>query len=438
MSLTSQQYAALAYGAYQKPDRLGPRSPIVDIGGVPCRHLDYIDRPSGYQGVIYERADTGEMVVVHRGSEFDRQPLLDGVLADGGMVATRHNAQVADAITFTQRALKYAEQKHLSTGLPIPDVTVSGHSLGGNLAQVTAHHFGLKGQTFDAYGAVSLDRRIPEGGSDVINHVMAGDAVSAASRHYGQVKVYATPHEIAVLKAADYANDPDALDARDPVSAAVKLGESHRMHNFLPVDGAGKADTSVLEDPSTQQLARQYAPMIEKYRGDIETLRSGLTVYSRGIPGLARDGFDHLRGPLEPGAGRREMDAPTWQQQMQQLQQDRERSHAPQTWQVPLKQDAQEVRAASPTHGGKPSSLQEDHSAFLDRMLAAAQNGERDQFRQMTQALANEPPGRALRAEAVEAVNQQEQQAAQQAMQAQRQQAELQQQETMRTGARSL
>lgn len=89
--------------------------------------------------------------------------------------------------------------------------------------------------------------------------------------------------------------------------------------------------------------------MIEKYRGDIETLRSGLTVYSRGIPGLARDGFDHLRGPLEPGAGRREMDAPTWQQQMQQLQQDRERSHAPQTWQVPLKQDAQEVRAASPT-----------------------------------------------------------------------------------------
>lgn len=71
-------------------------------------------------------------------------------------------------------------------------------------------------------------------------------------------------------------------------------------------------------------------------------------------------------------------------------------------------------------------------------MLAAAQNGDRDQFRQMTQALANEPPGRALRAEAVEAVNQQEQQAAQQAMQAQRQQAELQQQETMRIGARSL
>ncbi|SOO29696.1 conserved hypothetical protein [Xanthomonas phaseoli pv. phaseoli] len=438
MSLTSQQYAALTRDGYDRPEDTGERSAIVDIGGLPVRRLRYVDRPSGYQGVIYERVDTREIVVVHRGSEFDRQPILDGALADGGMVATRHNAQVADAIAFTQGALKYAEQKHLATGLEIPDVTVAGHSLGGNLAQVTAHHFKLKGQTFDAYGAVSLDRRVPEGGGDVINHVMAGDAVSAASRHYGQVKVYATPHEIAVLKAADYANDPDALDARDPVSAAVRLSESHRMHNFLPVDGAGKLDTSVLEDPSTQQLARQYAPMIEKYRDDVETLRAGVTLYSRGIPGLARDGIDQLRGPVEPGTGRREMDAPSWQQQMQQLQQDRERSHAPQTWQVPLKQDAQEVRAASPTHGGKPSSLQEDPSAFLDRMLAAAQNGDRDQFRQMTQALANEPPGRALRAEAVEAVDHQEQQVAQQAMQAQRQQAELQQQETMRVGARSL
>ncbi|KHL59918.1 DUF6792 domain-containing protein [Xanthomonas cannabis] len=437
MSLTSQQYAALTRDGYDKPEDTGERSAVVNIGGLLVQRLQYVDKPSGYQGVIYERADTREIVVVHRGSEFDRQPLLDGALADGGMVATRHNAQVVDAIAFTQGALKYAEQKHGSTGLPMPDVTVAGHSLGGNLAQVTAHHFGLKGQTFDAYGAVSLDRRIPEGGSDVINHVMAGDAVSAASRHYGQVKVYATPQEIAVLKAADYANDRSALDSRDPLSAAVRLGESHRMHNFLPVDGAGKADTSVLEDPSNQKLARQYSPTIEKYRGDVEALRSGLTLYSRGIPGLARNGVDHLRGPVEPGAGRREMDAPSWQQQMQQFQQDRERSHAPQGWQVPLKQDAQDARVAAQTHGRLPTA-HDDPSAFLDRMLAAAQNGDRDQFRQMTQTLANEPPGRGLRAEAVEAVNQQEQQAAQQAMQAQRQQAESQQQETMRVGARSL
>ncbi|MFC3277827.1 phospholipase effector Tle1 domain-containing protein [Xanthomonas fragariae] len=128
-------------------------------------------------------------------------------------------------------------------------------------------------------------------------------------------------------------------------------------------------------------------------------------------------------------------DAPSWQpqMQMQQLQHARERSHAPQQWQVPMKADAQqEARAAA----GKLPSLHEDPDAFLDRMLAAAQSGERDQFRQMTQILANEPPGRALRAEAIETVNQQEQQAAQQAIQAQQQQ--QQQQETMRIGGRSM
>ncbi|UKR54097.1 DUF2235 domain-containing protein [Xanthomonas fragariae] len=129
-------------------------------------------------------------------------------------------------------------------------------------------------------------------------------------------------------------------------------------------------------------------------------------------------------------------DAPSWQQQMQQLQHARERSHAPQQWQVPMKADAQqEARAAA----GKLPSLHEDPDAFLDRMLAAAQSGERDQFRQMTQILADEPPGRALRAEAIDTVNQQEQQAAQQAMQAQQQQQQQQQQqETMRIGGRSM
>ncbi|KGK57521.1 lipase [Xanthomonas cannabis pv. phaseoli] len=437
MTLTDRDYAALANDSYNRPDMVGLKSPVISIGEGRYQRLEYMDRPSGYQGVVYRSVDTREVIVAHRGTEPDRQLLKDGAYADGSMVVKRHNPQVDDAIELTQRAIELAERLAKRDGHK-PEVTVTGHSLGGGLTQVTAHHFGLKGQTFNAYGATSLDRRIPEGGNEVINHVMAGDAVSAASRHYGRVEIYATPQEIATLKRADYANDKEVLDARLPLLAAAKLGDSHVMHNFLPVDADGKPDRSVLEDPAARQLAQQYAPMIEKYRGDVETLRAGLTLYSRGIPGLVRDGVDQLRGPAESGAGRREMDAPSWQQQMQQFQQDRERSHAPQTWQVPLKQDTQEVRAASPTHGGKPSSLQDDPGAFLDRMLAAAQNGDRDQFRQMTQTLANEPPGRGLRAEAVEAVNQQEHQAAQQAMQAQRQQAESQQQETMRVGARSL
>ncbi|MCD0264958.1 DUF2974 domain-containing protein, partial [Xanthomonas melonis] len=160
------------------------------MGGNIYIRLKYVDSPSGYQGVIYQRVDTNEIVVAHRGTETERELKQDGVYTDGGMVASRHNRQAAEAIELTKDALVYAQK--IGKDGEVPAVTVTGHSLGGNLAQVTAHHFGLKGETFNAYGAVSLDRRIPEGGNAVINHVMAGDAVSAASKHYGQVKIYAT------------------------------------------------------------------------------------------------------------------------------------------------------------------------------------------------------------------------------------------------------
>ncbi|AZR23823.1 hypothetical protein NX81_017725 [Xanthomonas vasicola] len=336
MSLTEQQYAFIAKDVYDRPPETGPNSSPVEIGGFLFKRLEYMDRPSGYQGVIYERIDTGEIIAAHRGTEFDRQPKQDGAYADGGMVAARHNYQVDDAIELTQHALDYAEQKHLKSGQPAPAVTVTGHSLGGDLAQVTAHHFGLKGETFNAYGAVSLDRRIPEGGTDVINHVMAGDAVSAASKHYGQVKVYATPQEIALLQQAGYDNTHSVLDDRNPL-VAVGLGDSHRIHNFLPVDGNGKPDRSVLEDPQAQQLAKQYAPMIEKYRNDVSLMRGGLTLASRSLQSMNLvDGIDHLRGPLASGAGMTEMAAQRWAETQERMQREDRQVYVPPGWKMPL------------------------------------------------------------------------------------------------------
>ncbi|XUP35160.1 DUF6792 domain-containing protein (plasmid) [Xanthomonas axonopodis pv. vasculorum] len=430
MSLTSQQYAALSRDVYDKPRRTGPRSPAVDIGGVSYQRLKYVDSTSGYQGIVYQRVDTQEIIIAHRGTETDRQLKEDGLYTDGGMVAARYNNQAAEALELTRYALDYAHE--LGKGGKPPQVTVTGHSLGGNLAQVTAHHYGLQGETFNAYGAVSLDRRIPEGGHDVINHVMAGDAVSAASQHYGQVCVYARPEEIAFLQQAGYDNNHSMLDARDPL-VAVTLGDSHRMHNFLPVDGHGKPDRSVLEDPAARQLAQQYAPMVVKYRHDVQTLRSGVTLEVRGLGGLLVDGIDTLRGPEAPGAGRRAMHAPTWSEQMQALNTQREHTSASQEsqhWHAPL-QPSGRATQAQPL-----PSLQDDPGAFLDRMLQASANGERALFRQMTQELANQEPGRALRAEAIATVDRQERQAAQQALQAQ-QQAE-QQHAAQRGSGRSL
>ncbi|WP_126947797.1 DUF6792 domain-containing protein [Xanthomonas sp. BRIP62409] len=334
MSLTSQQYAALSRDVYDEPKKVGENSDPVNIGGDFYKRLKYVDSSSGYQGIVYQRVDTKDIIVAHRGTETERQPKEDGLYTDGGMVTLRQNNQAAEAIELTKYALNYAHET--GQGGKTPEVTVTGHSLGGDLAQVSAHHYGLKGETFNAYGAVSLDRRIPEGGSAVINHVMAGDAVSAASKHYGQVRIYAAPQEITALQKAGYANDDSSFDDRNP--AVVKpLGDSHRMHNFLPVDGNGKPDRSVLEDPKSQQLAQQYAPMIEKYRDDVALSRGGLTLASRHLQSMSVvDGINHLRGTLAPGAGAAEMAAERWRETQQRMEREDKPVYVAPGWKLPL------------------------------------------------------------------------------------------------------
>ncbi|WP_082559610.1 XVIPCD domain-containing protein [Lysobacter sp. Root559] len=290
MSMTTQQYANLAQDAYRSPDLSLPENHHVEIGGVEYTILAHVDKESGYQGTIYQRDDTKEIVVAHRGSEFGEQPIKDGLLADGGMVAKRANAQAADALEFTRTALEMAQGQRDRLGGREPQVTVTGHSLGGCLAQITAAKLNLNGETFNPYGAVSLGLRIPEGGNQIVNHVMAGDVVSAASRHFGKVQMYAEPVELNVMKAAGYEDSGSQWDIRNPIKAAVTGGDSHRMHHFLDVDGNGQPDRSILSQPHARELADKHRPMFDKYRGDVENIRGGISVGAsslRGAKGVA-------------------------------------------------------------------------------------------------------------------------------------------------------
>lgn len=308
MKLASQKYANLVEHSY---DRGGEMRDLVNkeivLEGVKYKILRFTDNlETGYQGTVYQHLDSGDIVVAHRGTEFERQRWDDLIKTDGAMVLTRVNLQADDAVALTRWARDYAEKQGELPGKRTPEVTVAGHSLGGTLAQVSAHYYDLRGETFNAYGAVSLDRRIPEGGDRVVNHVMAADTVSSASPHYGQMRIYAQPGEIDMLRGAGYANnDARLLDPRASLVAGIKGFGSHDMHRFLNVDGEQRPDRSVLDDPQTQSLAREYAPMIGKYREDVEAMRGAVTAAARGPYGAMRDGFDALRGPVppsEPGA----------------------------------------------------------------------------------------------------------------------------------------
>lgn len=296
MSVTSQDYAALSDDAY-KDRSVGRREPgqeeKVYLNGHQYKILEHVDdRRTGYQGTTYQRVDTHDIIVAHRGTE---ELVKDGIVTDTIMVTARSNPQAAQALALSGRAVADAERLGIETGRA-PGVTVTGHSLGGSLAQITAHHYGLKGETFNAYGAVSLTGyRIPEGGHSVINHVMAADAVSAASPHFGEVRVYARQQEIDTLSKAQYSNSAlNVLIPDHPIVAASASLDSHKMGQFL-------GDQSVLSTGRARMLADTNARMIGEYRSDIDGLRTGATVISRGVPGGVMDVYDKLRGPLEPG-----------------------------------------------------------------------------------------------------------------------------------------
>ncbi|MDR1076643.1 MAG: hypothetical protein LBL59_10270, partial [Xanthomonadaceae bacterium] len=132
MNISHQHYAELAAEAYNNDYPSGRREPgeeePIVLDGATYKLKEYMNCPSGYQGMIFQRVDTGEVVVAHRGTEFDNQPLLDGTLADGGMIVARTNRQADDAIELVRRATEYAKGATPNYG-HTPEVTVTGHSL---------------------------------------------------------------------------------------------------------------------------------------------------------------------------------------------------------------------------------------------------------------------------------------------------------------------
>lgn len=284
MTISSTDYALLAQDAYQDPVLNKPKI----LGGVTYEAFDTQNDPvTGFQATAYKRMDTGEVVIAYRGTEFDREPVQDGGV-DAAMVLTGVNLQSPDAEAFTQRVLEKARLDAELHHRPL-QVTVTGHSLGGTLAEINAAKFGLHGETFNAYGAASL-KGVPEGGNTVIDHVRAGDLVSAASPHYGQVRVYAAQQDIDTLSHAGYRDDSGILSLRNPIKATDF--DAHAIDNFVP--NSKLLGQSIIA-PENEARYEAHKGMVDRYRNDVADIRLGLSA-SWEIPkaiGEFKDNLEH-------------------------------------------------------------------------------------------------------------------------------------------------
>jgi hypothetical protein len=264
MTIKSTDYALLAQDSYKDREV----NEDVVLGGITYRVKDHVDNPkTGFQATAYRRVDTGEVVIAYRGTEFDREPVHDGVV-DAGMALAGVNAQVRDADAFTRRVLDKAKTDAEKSNQPL-NVTVTGHSLGGTLAELEAHKYGLKGETFNAFGAAGLVHGVPKGGHQVINHVRAGDPVSAASAHFGEVRVYAAQQDIDTLSKAGYRDDGGILSVRNPAKATGF--SAHSVDNFVP--NSETLGRSIIA-PENEARYRAHHGMIDRYRDDVYGARA--------------------------------------------------------------------------------------------------------------------------------------------------------------------
>lgn len=281
MTLSTSDYSYFSRHVYGDMDNAPSLQNGVEIKKSSLLSSDYqilevYDNPrTGYQGAIYRNETTHEIVVAHRGTEFNLgQGLQDAAIADGGMVLEAINSQMPDAMRLMERARALSQlPENLVNGHPAP-ISTTGHSLGGYLAEYTAFKTGVPGETFNAYGAAGL-HGVAEtrGAHGVINHVRATDFVSAGNAHFGEVRVYATQADIDALAssrtgATQQGSAGFVYDVVNNVNAH-KMGES-----FWP------PATSVISEENRQRY-RDNARLVNAFRDDVLSSREVITFASQ-------------------------------------------------------------------------------------------------------------------------------------------------------------
>lgn len=273
MSLDPEVCAAAASDAYtNRPGGASNMPTDVYLGGHRFEVFDYEADPSGFHGTAYIDRETSEIVVAYRGTDpdFKHHPLtvVRDIGTDYTMVRDRLNPQEKAAHDFTVRVIDAAKKN----GIPLDHMTLVGHSLGGALVEIESSKFNLPGITFNSYGAVDLGYGVLEGGERVTNYVMAGDPVSAASHHHGQVVALASDQDIERLRGARYLHAPADAMAPNPL-LAMNLGD----HSVTWFTGSN----SMLKPENMALAMRNYAQSrsaIDHFRGDVYDSRAELAV----------------------------------------------------------------------------------------------------------------------------------------------------------------
>jgi len=196
---------------------------------------------SGLQCRAYRRERGNEVVIAYKGT---KPTMLSDLRADAGITFYVEPVQMKEALRNTQRWLG---------GLRgVARISLTGHSLGGAIAQYVGSHTGKQFVTFNAPGMLAntsglcaspwIDQNLKKG----TNYIMLGDAIGNFGRHIGDtVRI----NRLGLARVA-LAGVASALTVGSTAlgSAAASLGQ-HGIANFREYLEAGDPRFDPDDDP---------------------------------------------------------------------------------------------------------------------------------------------------------------------------------------------
>jgi hypothetical protein len=241
------------------------------------------DSVTGFHATAYRSRDTNEIIIAYRGTDpalfsgktkAERRDhaltTVQDIAVDATMVRDTVNPQKAAADAFTQAMIDKAAQQ----GISKDHVSVTGHSLGGTLAEIEAAKYGLTGSTYNAYGAAGLTDGPSQPGTHLTNYRMAGDVVSAANGHIGEVVSLSSEDDVQSLHDGRYLDAPAGAPPPNAL-IAMRLDDHDGQRHF-----GSQSPDNVLEPHRFQEAARRYADhkaAFDHFSGDISRERGELS-----------------------------------------------------------------------------------------------------------------------------------------------------------------
>jgi hypothetical protein len=254
------------------------------LDGQKYQVFGYANDPiTGFHATAYQSVDKPHNIIIaYRGTDTDlfsgKTPAerrdhalttVQDVAVDMTMVRDTVNPQRGAADAFTRAMIAKAALQ----GISLDHVFVTGHSLGGTLAEIEAAEFGLTGATFNAYGALGLIEGPPQPGCHLTNYRMAGDVPSAANGHIGEVMSLASKEDVQSLHEGRYLDAP--VGAPPPNTFLAMRLDDHSGQHF---DSSSPDD--VMNPRRLAEYAQRYADhkaAFDAYRADVFRERGELS-----------------------------------------------------------------------------------------------------------------------------------------------------------------